>query len=75
MHIIRQKQSEINISFPHFPKNIWAYNFLEMDPIQHKYHFNNIGVVKDLVFPNKAIVHFKLNGKDEKAVLLSKVRF
>jgi hypothetical protein len=44
-----------------------------MEQQQHRYHFNNTGVVKDIVHPNKVLVHFKLMGKDEKAVLLSKV--
>ena len=40
---------------------------------QHRYHFNNTGVVRDLVYPNKAILLFRLHGKEEKAILLSKV--
>jgi hypothetical protein len=32
-----------------------------------------VGVVRELVYPNKAILHFKLHGKEEKAILLSKV--
>lgn len=40
---------------------------------QNRYHFNNVGVVKEILYPNKAIIGFKLNGKDEKAILLSKV--
>ena len=40
---------------------------------QHRYHFNNSGSVKDTIYPNKAILLFKLNGKEEKAILLSKM--
>ena len=39
----------------------------------NKYHFNLLGIVKELVYPNKAIIHFKLNGKEERALLLSKM--
>ncbi len=42
------------------------------DPHKQKYNFGNRGVVRDLVYPNKAIVHFKLGGREEKAILLSK---
>jgi hypothetical protein len=38
----------------------------------HRYHFNCTGMVKEIAYPNKAIIHFKLNGKDERALLLSK---
>ncbi len=38
-----------------------------------KYYFNNTGIVRDLIFPNKAILVFRLNGKEEKAILLSKM--
>ena len=38
----------------------------------HRYHFNCTGTVKEISYPNKAIIHFKLNGKDERALLLSK---
>jgi hypothetical protein len=38
----------------------------------HRYHFNCTGMVKEISYPNKAIIHFKLNGKDERALLLSK---
>ena len=41
---------------------------------QGRYHFNQSGIVKEIVYPNKAILAFKLNksGQDEKAILLSK---
>ena len=35
-----------------------------------KYHFNLVGTVKELIYPNKAILQFKLNEKEEKAILL-----
>ena len=35
-----------------------------------KYHFNLLGTVKELIYPNKAILQFKLNEKEEKAILL-----
>jgi len=38
-----------------------------------RYYFNNVGTVRDLVYPNKAILNFKLNGKDERAILLAKM--
>ena len=28
----------------------------------HRYHFNCSGVVKRIEYPNKAILHFRLNG-------------
>ena len=37
-----------------------------------KYHFKNRGVIRDIIPPAKAIIVFKLNGRDEKAILLSK---
>ena len=40
---------------------------------QHRYHFSLVGQVKEIVFQNKAIVHFNLNGKEEKGILLSKM--
>ena len=40
--------------------------------IANRYHFNLLGLVKEIVYPNKAIIHFKLNGKEERAVILSK---
>jgi hypothetical protein len=40
---------------------------------QHRYHFSLMGHVKEIIFQNKAIVYFKLNGKEERAVLLAKV--
>jgi len=45
------------------------------DPGQntHRYHFSLTGHVKEIIFQNKAIVYFKLNGKEERAVLLAKV--
>ena len=39
----------------------------------HRYHFNCSGVVKRIEYPNKAILHFRLNGQDERAILLSKM--
>ena len=36
-----------------------------IDPTQsqiHRYHFNCSGVVKRIEYPNKAILHFRLNG-------------
>ncbi len=41
--------------------------------VPHRYHFNLLGTVKEILYPNKAIVHFKLNGMDERAILLSKM--
>ncbi len=40
---------------------------------QHKqrYIFGNRGVVRDIIY-NKAILHFRLNNRDEKAILLAK---
>ena len=38
----------------------------------HRYHFNCTGLVKEIAYPNKAIIQFKLNAKDERALLLSK---
>lgn len=38
-----------------------------------RYHFNNVGMVREIVYPNKAILSFKLNSREEKAILLSKV--
>ena len=45
------------------------------DPGQntHRYHFSLTGYVKEIIFQNKAIVYFKLNGKEERAVLLAKM--
>lgn len=40
---------------------------------KHRYHFNCGGTVKEIVYPNKAILTFKLNGATEKAILLSKM--
>ena len=40
--------------------------------ISVKYFFNNLGTVKELLFPNKVILQFKLNGKDEKAIAMKK---
>ncbi len=37
-----------------------------------RYIFGNRGIVRELIYPNKAIVHFRLNGRDEKCVLLAK---
>lgn len=38
----------------------------------HRYHFNLMGNVKEIQIPNKAIIQFRMNGKDERAILLSK---
>ena len=43
------------------------------DPHGGRYHFNNTGVIREIVFPNKAIIVFKLNGREEKAILLAKM--
>jgi len=42
---------------------------------QHRYHFNQRGIVKDIVYPNKAILDFRLNGSgsENRAILLTKV--
>ena len=40
---------------------------------QHKYHFSLIGYVREMFFQNKAIVHFKLNEKEERGLLLAKM--
>ena len=39
-----------------------------------RYHFNQVGVVREIIYPNKAILAFRLNGtaKEDKAILLSK---
>lgn len=37
-----------------------------------KYHFKNRGTIRDIIPPARAIIGFKLNGRDEKAILLSK---
>jgi len=41
---------------------------------QGRYHFNQVGVVREIIYPNKAILAFRLNGtsKEDKAILLSK---
>ena len=39
----------------------------------HRYHFNLTGYIKELLTPHKAVVHFKLNGKEERGLLLSKM--
>ena len=31
----------------------------------HRYHFNCTGLVKEIAYPNKAIIQFKLNAKDK----------
>lgn len=42
--------------------------------INGRYHFNQVGVVREIIYPNKAILAFRLNGtaKEDKAILLSK---
>lgn len=40
--------------------------------VDHKYLFKNHGVVKEILFPNKAILTFNLAGQEEKAILLAK---
>jgi len=41
---------------------------------QHRYHFNQCGVVREIIYPNKAILAFRLNGgPEDKAILLSKL--
>ena len=47
--------------------------FAMADTSGSRYYFNNVGTVRDLVYPNKAILSFKLNGKDERAILLAKM--
>ena len=42
------------------------------EPI-HRYHFNLTGYIKEVLTPHKAVVHFKLNGKEERGLLLSKM--
>jgi hypothetical protein len=37
-----------------------------------RYYFHNVGSVRELVYPNKAILVFRLHGKEEKAILLAK---
>jgi len=37
---------------------------------QGRYIFGNTGMVKEIVYPSKAILNFKNNGKEEKAILL-----
>ena len=37
---------------------------------QGRYIFGNTGMVKEIVYPSKAILTFKHAGKDEKAILL-----
>eukprot|EP00095_Tigriopus_kingsejongensis_P003007 maker-scaffold170_size291898-snap-gene-0.19 protein:Tk03007 transcript:maker-scaffold170_size291898-snap-gene-0.19-mRNA-1 annotation:"hypothetical protein L798_01356" len=37
-----------------------------------KYHFKNSGTVREVLYPNKAILAFTLQGRDERAILLSK---
>ncbi len=39
---------------------------------KQRYIFGNRGVVRELIYPNKAILHFRLSGRDEKAILLAK---
>ena len=46
--------------------------FTETMPM-HRYHFNLYGTVKEINLPgNKAIITFKLNGREERALLLGK---
>ena len=40
---------------------------------QHKYHFSLIGYVREMLFQNKAIISFKLNGLEERGLLLAKM--
>ena len=37
---------------------------------QNRYIFGITGTVKEIVYPSKAILAFKFNGKEEKAILL-----
>jgi len=37
---------------------------------QNRYIFGITGTVKEIIYPSKAILHFKYNGKEEKAILL-----
>lgn len=39
----------------------------------HRYHFGLLGYVKEILYPNKAVIQFKINDKDERAILLSKM--
>ena len=41
--------------------------------VYFRYHFNLHGTIKELNPPNKAIVHFTLNGREERALLLAKM--
>lgn len=61
----------------HFPsirvKSSDLSEFAMADSSGSRYYFNNVGTVLDLLYPNKAILRFKLNGKDERAILLAKM--
>jgi len=37
---------------------------------QGRYIFGNTGTVKEIIYPSKAIINFKFQGKEEKAILL-----
>ena len=37
-----------------------------------RYYFGNKGVVKEVALPNKLVLLFKLNGKEERCVMLTK---
>lgn len=45
---------------------------LPTDPV-HRYHFGLLGHVKEILYPNKAVIQFKINDRDERAILLSKM--
>ena len=65
-----QSTYERFIVFVYFRKQLFQAFKMGTNDTSGRYIFGITGTIKEIIYPSKAIICFKYNGKDEKAILL-----